>query len=100
MLTEQIPEDAIVAVDTQLLLEFVLAKKKTLIATTLPMYFRLDQVEYDYVFISRFGIDTQLASRLPVELVQTFGNREDRFACYAELYRRKKDTASPTLASP
>lgn len=100
MLTEQIPEDAIVAVDTQLLLEFVLAKKKTLIATTLPMYFRLDQVEYDYVFISRFGIDTQLASRLSVELVQTFGNREDRFACYAELYRRKKDTASPTLASP
>ena len=87
-LMEKLPADAIVAVDTQFLLDFLANDRQVLLAQTLPVYFRLDQVPFDYLVVSRSGKLTNIAESLPVELISTHGNEDDKFACYAEIYRR------------
>jgi hypothetical protein len=87
-LMNNLPADAIVAVDTQFLLDFLAADRKVLLAQTLPVYFRLDQVSFDYLVVSRTGKFTNIVESLPVELISTHGNEADKFACYAEIYRR------------
>ena len=86
-LIESLPADAIIAVDTQFAVNFVAAGRKTLLATTLPQYFRLDQFEYDYLIISRYGVDNRLAAELGARLERVEGDQADRFACFAEVYR-------------
>jgi hypothetical protein len=87
-LMNNLPADAIVAVDTQFLLDFLAADRKVLLAQTLPVYFRLDQVSFDYLVVSRTGKFTNIVESLPVELISTHGIEADKFACYAEIYRR------------
>jgi 4-amino-4-deoxy-L-arabinose transferase-like glycosyltransferase len=87
-LMRNLPTDAIVAVDTQFLLDFLADDRKVLLAQTLPVYFRLDQVPFDYLVVSRSGKLTNIAESLPVELISRHGNEGDKFACYAEIYRR------------
>ncbi len=86
-LAKRIPEQAVVAVDTQFLVDFVAMDRKALLAQTSPMYFRLDQVPFDYLIVSRYGIDSGIVDRLSVEKVSTHGILDDKFACYAEIYR-------------
>lgn len=89
-LISKLPDDAVYAVDTQFALDFIVAKRTTLLAQTYPMYFRVDQYPFDYLIVSRYGMDTKIAERLPVELIATHGNKNDLFACYCEVYRRKE----------
>lgn len=86
-LIESLPPDAVIAVDTQFAVNFVVAGRKTLLATTLPQYFRLDQFEFDYLIISRYGVDNRLAAELGARLERVEGDQADRFACFAEVYR-------------
>ena len=83
-----LPRDAVVAVDTQFLLDFLQDDRKVLLAQTLPVYFQLDQAHFDYLVVSRSGKLTNIAASLPVEFMSRHGNEEDKFACYAEIYRR------------
>lgn len=85
-LMDSLPADWICAVDTQFTLDFVAAGRPTLWAQTMPIYFRLDQCEYDVLIISREGDDFGLARQLGGQLLRTEGVREDIFACYAEIY--------------
>ena len=87
-LMSNLPANAVVAVDTQFLLDFLANDRKVLLAQTLPVYFRLDQVPFDFLVVSRSGKLTNIAESLPVELISTHGNEADKFACYAEIYRR------------
>lgn len=86
-LMESLPPEAVVAVDTQFAVNFVAAGRRTLLATTLPMYFRVDQFKFDYLIISRYGVDNRLAEELGARLERVEGDASDRFACFAEVYR-------------
>ncbi|MEZ6121694.1 MAG: hypothetical protein R3C49_00805 [Planctomycetaceae bacterium] len=88
-LREIIPKDDVCAVDTQLVLDFVVAGRPTLLACTAPQYFRLQDTEFDTLIVSRYGLDNRIAESLNVQLTETRGVRDDPWACYAELYRFK-----------
>ncbi len=88
-LAKEIPEGAVVAVDTQFLLDFLPLERKVLLAQTLPIYFRLDETPFDYLIVSRSGLETKIVVRLSVELVSVHGKKENEFACYAEVYRAR-----------
>ena len=85
-----LPADAICAVDTQYLLDFIVNDRKTLLAQTLPIYFRLEQHSFDFLLVSRSGMETAIANRLPVSLVRKEGVEQDPFACYCEIYQPEK----------
>lgn len=87
-LMSNLPRDAVVAVDTQFLFDFLVDDRQVLLAQTLPVYFQLDQSHFDYLVVSRSGKLTNIAESLPVEFISKHGNEEDKFACYAEIYRR------------
>jgi hypothetical protein len=91
-LMDSLPPTAVCAVDTQFALDFVAAGRPTLLAQTLPTYFRLDQFDYDYLIVSRYGNDTQIADALRARLLRTDGIQRDRFACYAEIYKPPAET--------
>ncbi|MCH7988955.1 MAG: glycosyltransferase family 39 protein [Planctomycetes bacterium] len=90
-LIESLPEDALVVVDTQFVFDFLTHDRKTILAQTKPVYFDMTQFDYDYLILSRFGIDIDLAQNLPVVLERTHGKEDDIFACYCEVYRRVSD---------
>ncbi len=46
----------------------------------------IDRYDYDWLLVSRDGLDKQIPRRLSGRLVRTFGDRDDPLACYAELY--------------
>lgn len=85
LLMKDLPPDYVCAVDTQFALDFVAAGRRTVLAQTLPRYFRVQDVDYDVVVVSRYGIDNQIAEQLEVEVCRTYGRAEDPFACYAQL---------------
>lgn len=91
MLMTRVPTDAVCMVDVEYAVDFLAAGRKTLMSETLPMYFRSDQFEYDYLIISRPRIAAGIAEKLDAELLETHGIRDDVLACYAEIYvpRRK-----------
>jgi hypothetical protein len=85
-LLRSLPEDAVCAVDTQFALDFVAAGRPTLLAQTIPIYFRLDQFEYDFLLVSRYGLQTDIAERLGAPLLRTHGLRDDPLACYCQVH--------------
>ncbi|MCH7686027.1 MAG: glycosyltransferase family 39 protein [Planctomycetes bacterium] len=87
-LIDSLPEDALVAVDTQFVFDFLTHDRKVILALTNPVYFDMNQFDYDYLILSRFGIEGKLAQNLPVVLESTRGKKDDIFACYCEIYRR------------
>ncbi len=87
-LIDDLPPDAVYAVDTQFALDFIASGRKTLLANTLPIYFNVEPYAIDYLIISRSGIDHRIAEQLAAELQGTEGIQEDPFACYAEIYTR------------
>src|SRR5690606_35088656 len=85
LLMKDLPPDYVCAVDTQFALDFVAAGRRTVLAQTLPRYFRVQDVDYDVVVVSRYGIDNQIADQLGVEVCRSYGRRDEAFACYAQL---------------
>ncbi len=91
-IVNDIPPDALIAVDKAYVLDFHLAGRRVMDALVapenrLPMYDFRDR-SFDYVvFSARSARDVRpLMDNLA--LVKTYGNRDDPMACYAELYRR------------
>jgi 4-amino-4-deoxy-L-arabinose transferase-like glycosyltransferase len=83
----ELPVDARYTVDRAFVLDFLAAGRRTLLAETFPRYFSAEQFQYDYLIVSRYGLDKHIATTMRGELVRTHGNRDDPFACYAEIYR-------------
>jgi 4-amino-4-deoxy-L-arabinose transferase-like glycosyltransferase len=85
-LIDSLPPQVVCAVDTQFTLDFVAAGRPTLWAQTMPIYFRLDQFDYDVLIVSREADDLGLARQLGARLRRREGFRHGIFACYAEVY--------------
>ncbi len=84
---EDLPANARFTVDREFVLDFYATGRRTLLAETFPVYFRAEEFPYDYLVISRHGLDEELAATMNGELVRVYGDRDDLFACYAEVYR-------------
>ena len=80
---------AVCGVDTQFVLDFYAAGRPTLLAQMNPLYFRMDQFDYDYLIVSRYGTDSRIAEQLNARLLRTTGLRDDKFACYAAIYESR-----------
>ncbi len=88
-----LPADARYTVDREFALDFVAAGRQTILAETFDVYLSAREFEYDYLIVSRHGIDENLAFIMRGRLLHTYGDREDPFACYAEIYRPAEDGA-------
>lgn len=86
-LLAELPADARCTVDREFVLDFLAAGRPTILAETFAIYFSAEQFPYDYLVISRHGLDENIADVMQGELVRTYGDRDDLFACYAEIYR-------------
>ncbi len=52
-----------------------------------PLYFDSTQIPTDYTILGRLGLAEQLDIAFDGELVGVYGDSEDQFSCYAEVYR-------------
>jgi hypothetical protein len=99
-LLARIPADAVCVVDVEYALDFLVAGRKTLMAETMPMYFRADQVPYDYLIISRQRMGSGLVEDLGARLVERRGRFEDLSACYAEIYVGDRASTATPISVP
>ncbi len=81
------PPGARYTVDREFVLDFVAAGRRTLIAECYPYYFSAENHPYEYLVLSRYGLEENVAEKMNGELIRTYGNRDDLFSCYAEVYR-------------
>jgi hypothetical protein len=94
-LIASLPPESAYAVDTQFALDFVVHGRKTLLAQTRPIYFRVDQHAYDTLILSRYGLSDGLLDRVGAAFVRSVGDREDEFACYAEVHHGRSPPPAP-----
>lgn len=87
-LADSLPKDAICGVDPEFNFDFITMGVPTLLVDHESIYFRLQDSEYDYVILSKFGKDKRITTHLPLRLLRTVGVKEDVLACYAEIYER------------
>jgi hypothetical protein len=83
-----IPRDALTAVDGAYVLDFYLADRKVLEATIHRLSYDFRSRPFEYVVFARDGLRRFLPKMTGLSLVRTYGDRTDLFAPYAELYRR------------
>jgi hypothetical protein len=89
-----LPPEARYTVDREFVLDFLAAGRTTILAETFALYFNAAEHPYDYLLVSRHGIEEQIPAALGGTLVRTYGERDDPFACYVEVYRA--GDAAPT----
>lgn len=89
-LMDRLPADARYAVDPAFTLDFYAAGRKTLPAQLFPGYLPQSPGDYDYLIVSRLGVDDGMAQRQCAEKLLTAGKFDDLLACYAEVYRSTK----------
>jgi 4-amino-4-deoxy-L-arabinose transferase-like glycosyltransferase len=83
-----LPPDARYTVDREYVLDFLAAGRQTLLAETFAPYFSAEQFPYDYLVLSRRSVDERTAMKFDGELIHSYGERDDPFACYVEVYRQ------------
>jgi hypothetical protein len=86
-LIADLPPDAKFTVDTQFALDFVAAGRRAILAETLPAFIRAEQFPYDYLIISRRGLETGISERMCSEEIRAVGIADDPFACFAEIHQ-------------
>ena len=89
-LIRSLPADQTYVVDTQFVLDFIVSGRRTLLASTTPHYFQVEEFNFDYLIVSRHGVDTQIASQInDIHLLRTEGIESDMFACWALIYEAR-----------
>ncbi len=86
MLITELPVDAKFTVDTAFVLDFYLAGRDTVLAKNEEFFFESDEQPYDYLVVGRFGIHAEIPKSQNGRLLKTFGDQDDIFSCYAEIY--------------
>lgn len=89
LLRELPDKEARYTVDFDFALDFHVAGRKTLIAQTLPFYFRAQDYPYDWLVRGRFPHAVDMPGRMNAELVRTIPTPDDDFACQGSIYRQR-----------
>ena len=82
-------EDERLLVDPGYIFDAWLIHPNVLLASDTDRYFQASQHEFDAMLIGRYGFDNDLPERLGTEAVEHFGDRDDLFACYAEVHSKR-----------
>lgn len=91
-----IPREELAAVDGALVLDAYLAGRRVVDLTIHPLALDVRAYPFAYAVFSRVGLRLYKPEMEGLTLVRTYGDRDDPFAPYAELYRRGGvDGASP-----
>jgi hypothetical protein len=86
-LMERLPPDARCTVDHEYLLDFLAAGRPVTGLPTSPVYLNAEDVPYDYLVVSRFGLRYDVPRRYCGLFEASAGIKSDELACYAELHR-------------
>ena len=86
MILRDLPADARLTVERAFVFDAFLAGRKTILGLNDRFYFGAEDFAYDYLIVSRCGMDDRLAEALDGRLLRVYGNKDDIFACYAEIY--------------
>lgn len=86
-LINEIPPEDFLVVDTAYVFEFYRAGRPVLLAREHPFYFSVRGADYDRLIAGPYSIRDGIAEILDAEFERSYGDRNDPFACYAEVYR-------------
>jgi 4-amino-4-deoxy-L-arabinose transferase-like glycosyltransferase len=85
------PRDMRLIVDPAYVFDVWLAGYDVVLGEALPIYFRIDEQPWDGLIVSPYGLVNGLPQRLGGRRVGAYGDRNDPFACYAEVYESGED---------
>lgn len=83
-----LPPGALVAADGSYVLEFFLRDRPVVEAIVDPFYYNVRLEPFEYAVFGPIGLEQIRPEIEGLELVRTYGDRDDPFGLYAELYRR------------
>jgi hypothetical protein len=86
-LMNAVPADARLVVDPGYIFDFYRAGRHVTLALDYEFFFSVRGTDYDYVVGGPYSLRDKVPGALNAEFVRSYGNRNDLFACYAELYR-------------
>jgi len=81
-----LPAEARYTVDRAFVFNFSSADRTTLLGDLREFSFDARSFPYDYLIVSRDCIDMDLSTVLNGRLIGTYGDPDDRFSCYVEVY--------------
>ncbi len=84
-----LPSDARLAVDPAFVFEAYLTGRPVTLAFQEEFYFAVADVPNDYLIVGPHGRQKQIAERLGAEFLRSYGQPDDPFACWAQVYRLK-----------
>lgn len=85
-LIAETPSDARVIVDTGFVFAFYCAGREPVLAREHPFYFSVADAEFDLLVAGPAALQEDLPSVLDARFLRAYGDRDNPFACYAELY--------------
>lgn len=94
----EVPPEAYCAVDTEFLLDFLASGRRVVLARAGTGSIQANRLPWEYFIGSRMAIENRMIEAMQGELVRTWGDRQDLYACYAELYRPERE--QPARAVP
>ncbi len=94
-----IPESATIAVDPAYLIDFYLAKRRVIGITMYEIVLDVRDYSYDYAVLGRYSLTHYRDKMNDLEFLKAYGDKNDLFAEYAELYRRVPAPRNPANAA-
>lgn len=91
-LLKAVPSDAKLVVDPGYIFDFYRAGRDVTLALDYAFFFSVRGAEYDYVVAGPYSLRDKVPEALNAEFVQSYGDRHDLFACYAETYRSPNES--------
>jgi hypothetical protein len=85
---DDIPAQALVAVDRHYVLDFFLAGRRVVEAMVDPFYYDVRVEPFEYAVFGPYGLEQTKPHMGRLDLVKTYGKKGDPLGNYAELYRR------------
>jgi 4-amino-4-deoxy-L-arabinose transferase-like glycosyltransferase len=88
-LQDELPKGARYLVDVGCVFDWHLTGHQTLLALDLPQYYSSAGEPFDFLIVTRTGLEQQLPKALgAAERILVFGKRDDELAVYVEVWRR------------
>jgi len=94
-LMQALPVEARYAVDPAFTLDFLVAGRKTLPAQVEHGYLPMTPRDYDFLIVSRLGLEDGMAQRQCAEKLWSSGIPENPLACFAEVFAAGKEPCLP-----
>jgi hypothetical protein len=85
-LIADLPPDARLVVDPGYIFDFYRAGRDVTLALDYDFFFTARGTDYDYIVGGPYSLRDKVPQALGARLLRTYGDRNDLFACYAEIY--------------